>query len=238
MEEDRLDNGIFIYWKEGIEENLRKVVIDGANTFVDVLRNCTAIGMPEDEVVIRGVNSTLETFVRFLPKTRGLIDAGAICRKLEFMIGNSSFGIYLTDEPIANGTSYVVGLSFGYGITVSTYHFRDLSNSERLESLKLCVMHELGHVHGMAKLYGRVKSENNCGNHCKDLNCLMQQPFGDFSTLIRKHYRNWFCDLCLEDARRVNIDKRKSSKSRKMVAVSNLSPKKRATLPLPPRKDT
>lgn len=239
-----MDFTIYVYWKREIDEDARKAVIDGVKTFVEILKNTDAIGMPDDEVVLCGVDSELEAFVHYTPKVGELLDAGAICRKVNLMNSGRSIGIYLTDEPLSGNGIYVVGYSFG-GITVSTHHYQRVSGSERLESLKLCVMHELGHLHGMAKMFGRVNSESKHGNHCKDPMCLMQQPYGDFTRLIRNHYDGWFCNLCLEDARLANrqnriIQKRLAGNERimrpKRVGPPSLPPRKQPIRSLPPRK--
>lgn len=191
---------IFIYWKNGIGEAECRAIIDGANTFADTLRNTRAAKMFNDSVRVCGVDHELDAFVRGLPKVGPYTNAPEIYTHLERTHDNHSIAVYLTDEPLSDSNMYVVGYTCAHHITLSTYHFRDLDTDAKLASLKLCVMHELGHAHGMARS-GRVNTESAAGSHCTDPLCLMVQPYGDFSRLIRRHHSRWFCPLCLEETR-------------------------------------
>ena len=191
---------IYVFWKEGLIAEEKDAAIRGVDSFANILRSTRAIGMPDDTIRLCGVDAELELFVQNLPKIRGYTDAGRICNHFNAMLPEHAIGVYLTNEPIGNDAGYLVGLTREHSI-VSTYHFRGLSRLQKLDSIKLCVMHELGHAHGMAGMYGRVNSEYSYGNHCADTLCLMRQPNGSFAPLIRKHYDAWFCPLCLEDAR-------------------------------------
>ncbi len=192
---------IYVYWKEGLIAEEKDAAIRGVSNFASILRNTRGTGMPDDNIRLCGVSAELESFVQGLPKIGGFTDAGKICEHLGSMLPEYAIGVYLTDEPIRNVDGYIVGLTRGGHITVSTYHFRNLPRFQRLNSIELCAMHELGHAHGMAGMSGRVNSVYSGGNHCADATCLMHQPNGNFAPIIQKHHDRWFCLLCLEDAR-------------------------------------
>ena len=225
---------IYVYWKEGLVAEEKDAAIKGVNYFANILRSTRASRMPDDNTVVCGVDLELESFVQGLPKIRSYTDAGSICEHFNAMLPEYAIGVYLTNEPIGTDEGYLVGLTRGH-IVVSTYHFRNLSRFQRLSSIELCVMHELGHAHGMAGMSGRVNSEYNGGNHCADTSCLMHQPNGNFAPLIQKHHDEWFCLLCLEDARlkklRLDNDKRRRERMRLMRLQEPTAPEPRS-LPL------
>ena len=245
-----MERTIHVYWKKGIDEAERDAAIDGVKTFVKTLRETPGHNMPNSNIEICGVNTALDMYVRALPKIGTLTDARAICECLGQMYRDSgsidpgSIVFYLTDEPLSDG-SYIVGLTRAtppcINIVVSTYHFRRRSSAERLASIKLCAMHELGHAHGMVGDRHRINSVYNCGNHCADPLCLMNQMAGNFAPLIRRHHDRWFCLLCLEDARitQKNYDieekrKRRTAPPDPTRAASDSTTELRS---LPPRAD-
>ena len=213
---------IYVYWKKGLIAEEKDAAIRGVNNYINILRSTQAIGMPNDNIKLCGVDAELESFVQNLLKIRSYTNAEKICEYLDAMLPEYAIGVYLTNEPLCdNEGGYIVGLMSRLHITVSTYHFRNLSRSQRLDSIELCIMHELGHAHGMAGTYGRVNSESNHGPHCADALCLMRQPHGNFVPLIREHHDRWFCPLCLEDARLAKLSKNNFAKRRGALVGKN-----------------
>src|SRR5690606_16921569 len=103
-------------------------------------------------------------------------------------------------------TNFVFGLAAHYdGVTVqSVFRFRSLSSvAERQSCIRRVLLHELGHILGMAADPQRINTIEALGNHCTVPGCTMRQGMSVLE------WRRWaleedqlyqrFCSLCLHD---------------------------------------
>ena len=110
--------------------------------------------------------------------------------------------------------NFCFGLASEGNAIVSVARFRDLPIYEQKDMLSGMIMHEIGHIFGLAKNPKRRKTEENHGRHCTCDRCVMQQ--GNTLEKMRlnllgainnpKEYRNpsrkYYCKLCARDIKK------------------------------------
>ena len=123
----------------------------------------------------------------------------------------------ITDECEERESGYLnfcFGLAYEGNAIVSVARFRDLPIYEQKDMLSGMIMHEIGHLFGVAMNPKRRKTEGNLGRHCTCDRCVMQQ--GNTLEKMRlnllrainnpKSYRNpsqkYYCKLCARDIKK------------------------------------
>lgn len=136
-----------------------------------------------------------------------------------------------------NYLTFCFGLASGGNVVISMARFNHLVIKEQKTILAGLIMHELGHLYGIASDPSRANTVDNLGMHCTNRHCVMQQ--GTTTELLRKNFNflrvdnasmvndgdimnKYYCPMCTEDIR-------------KYLSKAN-QPKIRQLAPLPDRK--
>lgn len=151
-------------------------------------------------------------------------NAKQILKAAEELLGvNNQHIVFITVDDItceckereSGYLNFCFGLaSEGNNAIVSVARFRDLPIYEQKDMLSGMIMHEIGHIFGVAMNPKRRKTEYNRGRHCTCDRCVMQQ--GNTLEKMRlnllgaannpKSYRNpcrkYYCRLCARDIKK------------------------------------
>ena len=117
--------------------------------------------------------------------------------------------VFFTSKDLtAKGLNFCFGMTRGRCTVQSVHRYRQLYPEDRKLAIKAVVLHELGHVFGLAT--GRqVNVEYRLGYHCTSFGCVMQQGM-NLSEWVRhareaKRVGMIYCPYCMKDMRRSKI---------------------------------
>ena len=122
---------------------------------------------------------------------------------------NRHIDIFITSKDLyAEGCSYVFGQAvFEWGVAVqSTYRFKSagLDDKSRTACIRRLVLHELGHLLGIAKP-GRQFTVESLGSHCSNIPCVMHQGMSvrewESLSIMELDKHQTYCQDCMSELR-------------------------------------
>ncbi len=118
--------------------------------------------------------------------------------------------LFTSYDMTANDNNFVFGVAWPEGrcTAQSVYRYKGLNSEDRHLVIKGVLLHELGHILGMAANPSRINVEEKLGLHCADWNCIMHQSMTvDDAVYIARgaNSRMIYCPLCMNDGRHSNV---------------------------------
>ena len=234
---------IFLFFDERLKKNLMDVAEETAFNAGIIFNNTpTLVALSGPIPGMKGSDFTKAGRIVATSSTYGTQrDASQIIDEIHKRLKQTGRRIiFITVDDLtctSNGKylNFCFGLARGYSTALSMVRFGSLSDKEQEIVLSGLIMHELGHLYGLAADSNRKKTEFNIGMHCTDKYCVMQQ--GLTMGEIRKNFSRvnehrghtddvklkYYCPLCMQDAN------------------NYFAPKKRnnfgSSRPLPPRRE-
>ena len=162
--------------------------------------------------------SSADWYVVNTPSIRGnygnyQLDGDCLLRLIEkepWQAANPHIDVFITSEDMTvrdNGSllNFVFGVARGRVTVQSVARYRDLFDFQRKLCTKAVVLHEVGHIFGMAADLNRSHTEYLLGPHCTNYGCVMRQGLTvhDWAEhAYQAHVHGPYCPECLSDAKK------------------------------------
>ena len=159
---------------------------------------------PNDDAIRRVIDKYIEKTL----KENGKYDASAVLDNMKYLVKRKKEAraiLMFTGRdlcmsshklPWCFGASRIKGGS----AVCSVYRYRPLTAPERLRCIRRTMMHEIGHVFGLASDLKRKNTAEHAGPHCTAPGCCMRQT-ADLPKLLacsleEEQRGRWFCPDC------------------------------------------